>query len=329
MSLTTISEVSRRFEVSTRTLRYYEQVGLLISVKPEGSAYRAYDETAITRLGQILLLKNLKLPLKVIGELLTRGEVSDALCALQARARELDDEIAALSHLRAVLGALTERLTVLRAKKLCEVLNDDQRLGALLQTLSAQNKRQEETTMEKLEQASHAAMKLTNVRIVYLPPATVAAAHFIGESPEQEVHAQINRFVLESGLCGKKPDLRQFGFNHPNPPTDPAQGTAYGYEMWVTIPDDLEVPAPLIKKQFKGGHYAAHMIPMGAFEQWNLLFEWAHNNPDYAPDFSPEGDEVMYGALEEQLNYRTRVLESLSQEEMQLDLLLPVKKRGS
>ncbi len=33
MKLTTISEISRKMNISTRTLRYYEQIGLIESVK--------------------------------------------------------------------------------------------------------------------------------------------------------------------------------------------------------------------------------------------------------------------------------------------------------
>lgn len=50
MELITISEVSKNFRVSTRTLRYYEQIGLLKSSEKEGYAYRAYDEGAILHL---------------------------------------------------------------------------------------------------------------------------------------------------------------------------------------------------------------------------------------------------------------------------------------
>ena len=48
MNLTTISEISRKMNISTRTMRYYEQIGLIESVKKEDYAYRTYDEETIT-----------------------------------------------------------------------------------------------------------------------------------------------------------------------------------------------------------------------------------------------------------------------------------------
>ena len=46
MKKMTVSEVSRKFDVSTRMLRYYEQEGLICSLRKEGYAYRVYDEEA-------------------------------------------------------------------------------------------------------------------------------------------------------------------------------------------------------------------------------------------------------------------------------------------
>ena len=46
MELMTVSQVSRSLGISTRMLRYYEQAGLVESLRQEGYAYRIYDEQA-------------------------------------------------------------------------------------------------------------------------------------------------------------------------------------------------------------------------------------------------------------------------------------------
>lgn len=66
MNLLKITEVSKNFNISTRTLRYYEQIGLLKSTKKDDYAYRVYDENAILRLQQIIVLRKLRIPLKQI-----------------------------------------------------------------------------------------------------------------------------------------------------------------------------------------------------------------------------------------------------------------------
>ncbi len=45
-----ISEVSKRFSVSTRTLWYSKQIGFLHIQKTEDDAYRTYDAAAVRRL---------------------------------------------------------------------------------------------------------------------------------------------------------------------------------------------------------------------------------------------------------------------------------------
>ena len=66
MDIQTISMVSKRFNISTRTLRYYEQIGLLQSIKKDGYAYRTYDECSLNRLEQIIILRKLRIALKQI-----------------------------------------------------------------------------------------------------------------------------------------------------------------------------------------------------------------------------------------------------------------------
>lgn len=54
-----ISEAARRYGISKRTLRYYEEIGILDSKRKEHTNYRYYNEAQLIKLEQILLLKNL------------------------------------------------------------------------------------------------------------------------------------------------------------------------------------------------------------------------------------------------------------------------------
>ncbi len=47
-------------------LRYYEQVGLIQSQRKDGYAYRVFDEYAISRLQQVIVLRKLRIPVKQI-----------------------------------------------------------------------------------------------------------------------------------------------------------------------------------------------------------------------------------------------------------------------
>ena len=58
--------------------------------------------------------------------------------------------------------------------------------------------------MEVLNRAEENLSRNLNVRILCLPPCTVAACHFIGENPEEVVGEKASRFVQESRLYERK-----------------------------------------------------------------------------------------------------------------------------
>lgn len=66
----TVNEVSKITGVSIRTLQYYDTIGLLKPSEYTESGYRLYDDTALERLQQILLFKELEFPLKEIKEII-------------------------------------------------------------------------------------------------------------------------------------------------------------------------------------------------------------------------------------------------------------------
>lgn len=66
----TVKEVSDLSGVSIRTLRYYDEIGLLKPTELSKAHYRLYDNKAIERLQQILFLKELDIPLIKMKEIL-------------------------------------------------------------------------------------------------------------------------------------------------------------------------------------------------------------------------------------------------------------------
>lgn len=66
----TVKEVSKITGVSVRTLHHYDAIGLLKPTSVTGAGYRLYDDTALGRLQNILLFRELQFPLKEIKEIL-------------------------------------------------------------------------------------------------------------------------------------------------------------------------------------------------------------------------------------------------------------------
>lgn len=329
--LVTVSQVSRQLGLSTRMLRYYEQLGLVCSARQPGYAYRLYDQEALARLRQIVLLRKLRLPLREIGQILEDPSAQAAIRVFQERIAGLDAEREALDTIRTILAQLLDALKGQYWLPARRVLLDGGQLAELPSLAGLEEERakqiepKEVKTMEDLNRAEQNQGKLTNVRIVHLPEATVAAAHYVGPDPEDHAGRMIAAFARENRLWEKGGSVRLYGFNHPNPPPE---GGEYGYEFWLTIPEDMDVPAPLTKKHFPGGTYAAHCIQMGNFHEWQWLFGWAYESEVW--EISGSGTpEDMYGGLEEHLNYYDHIREAAEgdPETEQLDLLLPVRKK--
>jgi DNA-binding transcriptional MerR regulator len=66
----TVNEVSKLTGVSIRTLQYYDKIGLLTPAMRTEAGYRLYDDTALERLQQILLFRELEFPLSDIRAVL-------------------------------------------------------------------------------------------------------------------------------------------------------------------------------------------------------------------------------------------------------------------
>ena len=91
----TVHEVAETAGISRRTLRYYDQLGLLPPAGESEAGYRLYDEAALRRLQRILFLRELDFPLREIAPMLTM--------------EEQDRKTAVLRH-RELLRLKTERL---------------------------------------------------------------------------------------------------------------------------------------------------------------------------------------------------------------------------
>lgn len=348
MELITISKVSKSLGISTRTLRYYEQIGLIKSDKLDDYAYRVYSLETVTRLNQILILRKLRIPLKQIADILKSDDAKIALSVFQSSIDEIDEEVTALSTIKSILNTFIEKINQsLNTSIKLDILSDDT-LTEIIDTIEITKvKLKEEKTAEDLQVADEKLNKLTDrdVRIVYIPPMTVAACQSDKDEDNEGYCAeQISKFLFDNDLFSVKQDMRSFGFNVFIENKMPETGKASPcWEMWVSIPDDIELPEPLFKRRFHGGLYAAHMIKIGGWDDWGKLVEWGKTNELYDFDWDTrcEPNRAYLGkrydpvkahmepTLEEYLNYYNNTQNSnFNSSNMQLDLLLPIKPKG-
>ncbi|MEJ5914337.1 MerR family transcriptional regulator [Pseudokineococcus sp. 1T1Z-3] len=86
----TTAEVARMSGTTARTLRHYDAVGLLVPAGTGAGGVRLYEREHLLRLQRVLLLRELGVPLAVVGEVLD-GERDEA-AALREHADALDAE---------------------------------------------------------------------------------------------------------------------------------------------------------------------------------------------------------------------------------------------
>ncbi len=98
-----IREVSNKYDISARTLRYYEDMGLLTSTRSDDYAYRLYDEAAMKRLEQILVLRKLNISIKDIQRIFNTSGSEVVLEVLSKKVDSIDEEVALLHELKAVV----------------------------------------------------------------------------------------------------------------------------------------------------------------------------------------------------------------------------------
>src|SRR5687768_2043788 len=100
----TIGEVADQAGVTVRTLRYYEELGLLAPERDSGGR-RRYDAATIDRLYRIRLLRGLGTPVADVDP-----DASDLLTLTTTQLADIDRRVADLARLRERVRTVEARL---------------------------------------------------------------------------------------------------------------------------------------------------------------------------------------------------------------------------
>ena len=103
-----ISQLASTLGLNSKTIRYYETIGLLPQPQRSESGYRLYTQADVERLGFIQKAKTLGCSLEEISEILKMREDGLAPCThvlavLEAHIRAVETKIQALRDLRTTL----------------------------------------------------------------------------------------------------------------------------------------------------------------------------------------------------------------------------------
>jgi DNA-binding transcriptional MerR regulator len=131
----TINKLAKLAGISTRTLRYYDEFGLLSPVRISSNGYRIYGQKEIDRLQQILFYRELDVPLEEIKEILF--------------SKDFDGQAALETHLSALLSKRKQlNLLIANVEKTIEaakgatIMSDQEKFDGFKQKLIDDNERQ-------------------------------------------------------------------------------------------------------------------------------------------------------------------------------------------
>lgn len=109
-----IGELAKRSGVPVKTIRYYEDIGVLAAPPRTPSGYRSYDDGAVDHLAFVRAAQAVGLTLGEIRQVVALRERGQTPCShvaglLDRRATEIEARIAEMQRLRGELLRLAER----------------------------------------------------------------------------------------------------------------------------------------------------------------------------------------------------------------------------
>lgn len=305
-----IRDVSLTYGVSVRTLRYYEEMGLIKSTRESETTYRSYEHSQVHKLEQILMLRKLNVSIKDIRTIFESNKASVLLNILNRNITDIDNEVASLHKLKKLVHTFIQQIKLLSVSD-----NTDVRL--LMEEISTFEKQISEDDICNDYEETQFGLKEANtmngvpdVRLVSLPACKMVSSGF-GSFDEDN----FDRFD------------KWFSKFPTNPFEMPKDFLWYDPEKnasvwWYVFSDDID-PEGFSIIEFDGGLYAAAVSKDGDDEDGNRVFngikKWIEDSQTFKLDERPNhytmSHIVTSPEIQEALGYA------------QLEILVPIKKQ--
>ncbi len=276
MNLIRINEVVGSFGLSSRTLRYYEQVGILWSIHPDNKAQRYYDDAAIERLKQIIVLRKLQIPIKDIVLIFKEDSTASLIRAFVDKLEALDGEITALSELRRLVDDFLQKMLSTGIKKISAIsLLYEETQKRLVPAGESRP-----VTYQRLSEISHEALRLKDVRIIRLPAMRVLTSRLKDGEPVGLDGDNMQNLFAGYGLI-PAPGLRNCFYY---------RKSSDDWIMNIKVPEDFVNASPYAEDILEGGLYAV----AGSFvedmdDTFLLLREWISRDVYFELDLDANG----------------------------------------
>jgi DNA-binding transcriptional MerR regulator len=153
MELIKITELTNELGMTSRTLRYYEQIGLIRSERLPFEKYRYYDRENIERIKQILVLRKMQIPVKDIIRIYESKDLTVLVDSFIARINAIDRQIDSLYELKRIINRFMESMIERGIKHISALPLLYEKMENSLK-FSEREKEQEEFSFRKLSELS-------------------------------------------------------------------------------------------------------------------------------------------------------------------------------
>lgn len=311
MELIKITDLAPQLGLTSRSLRYYEEAGLIQSVRLPGEKYRFFDAANIERLKQIIVLRKMMIPIKDILRIYHSSDMSVVVEVFVGRIRQIDQEALALSELRRITDEFLKTMQKNGVKKISALpLLYEALINQELDQGDAEAEDRLSVSYEALSAVSAQLVKPVEPSIVRLPVMRVLSSR-LKESPQASDTDGFWRWVQMRGLSPGHPGAHErFEF----------QSGADDVTM-LKVADDFVNDGPYWDYPFEGGLFAAvsTYLDEDLGERFRALVSSFDNNPYYEIDYRHDG----------RLRHEVMLENLISPDEKRalVSLLAPVKKR--
>lgn len=201
MELIKITDLTTQLGLSSRSLRYYEQVGLIHSVRPEFEKYRYFDAENIERLKQIMVLRKMQIPIKDIIRIYESEVMSTVVEVFVDRINAIDDEMNALTELKRIVSEFLQIMIQNGITKISALPLLYEEMDKQLEVLEERKT----ISYEELTAISEKLSKPADISIVDLASMRVLSSKNkeSGISDPQEFFDYLSKKDISAGLPGR------------------------------------------------------------------------------------------------------------------------------
>ena len=262
--LAKIKDISDKYDITARTLRYYEDMGLISSVRSTDYTYRLYDETAVKRIEQILILRKLNISIRDIQRIFNASASDVVLEVLGNKVQSIDDEVALLHELKEVVLEFIRQIENIDFSNDSDIRTLYEKARDIETHLISVDYIGKPSNMGRMLQAAEKLQREPDILIVEIPPCRMVTS---GPATDDN---ELNRFnVMWLRLASRIADKI-------NPRDFMYQDEAHNKSVWMYLIEDWMTETDTEGFDiitFEGGLYATATADSWEYGEYDRVYK--------------------------------------------------------